>query len=168
MWSKYDSFYYIFWTADPLAIKLGLIYIIKSKSVLRRNWIAVKVKDTAKSKCQWMFVQTISYQSLNCLQLNLVWWCVIMDHIVFPKELFAVFKVKITVKDHIIQIWLSNISSEVLILFQLNLIWWHIIVSWIVFWKDWIALLWSRSQERFKIPVNIHLDISSTAEPFVT
>ena len=29
--------------------------------------------------------------------------------------------------------------------------------------------MWSRSQERFKIPVNVHLDdIFSTAEPFVT
>ena len=25
MWSKYDSFYYIFWTADPFATKLGLM-----------------------------------------------------------------------------------------------------------------------------------------------
>ena len=36
---------------------------------------------------------------------------------------------------------------------------------------DWTALLWSRSrsQERFKIPVDVPLDdSSSTAEPFVT
>ena len=43
-----------------------------------------------------------------------------------------------------------------------------LIRSWIVLRKNWIALLWSRSQERFKIPVIVHLDImSSTAEPFV-
>ena len=54
---------------------------------------------------------------------------------------------------------------------QINLVWWYINISWIVLWKDWIALLWSRprSQERFKIPVNVHLDnISSTAELSVT
>ena len=35
--------------------------------------------------------------------------------------------------------------------------------------KDWIALLWSRSQKRFRIPVNVDLDdISSAAEPSVT
>ena len=90
---------------------------------------------------------------------------------VFQKDWFAVFKVKVTVKDHIFKIWLSDISSAVLILLQLNLVWWHIIISWIFLWKDWIALLWSRSrsQERFKIPANVHLDnISSTAELFVT
>ena len=90
---------------------------------------------------------------------------------VFRKDWFVVFKVKATVMDHIIKIWLSNVSSELLILLQVNLVGWHITISWIVLWKDWIALLWSRSrlQERFKIPVDVHLDnVSSTAEPCVT
>ena len=102
---------------------------------------------------------------------NLVFWCIILSQIVFQKDWFAVFKVKVTVKDYMIKMWLSNISSELLALWQLNLVWWHIITSWIVLWKDWIALLWSRLrlQERFKIPVNVHLaDIPSTAEPSVT
>ena len=107
--------------------------------------------------------------SLNLLVPNLVWWCFIMSQIVFQKDWFAVFKV--TVKSNIIKIWLCNILSELLILLQLNLVWWHIIIGWIVLWKDWIALLWSRSrsQKRFRIPVNVHLnDISSAAEPSVT
>ena len=74
-------------------------------------------------------------------------------------------------EDHITNTLLSNIFSELLILLQLNLVWWYIIIRWIVLWKDWIALLWSRSRsyERFKIPMAVHLDdISSTVEPFVT
>ena len=105
----------------------------------------------------------VSSESLNFLQPNLVWWCIIMSQIVFQTDWYAVFKIKITVKDHIIKLWLS----ELLIFLQLNLVWWHIIT---ILWKDKkIVLLWSRSQERFKIPVNVHLeDISSTAEPSVT
>ena len=134
-----------------------------------RNWIVVfRVKVTAKiSKCQWMFVQMISSESLNLLLPNLVWWCIIMSQIVFQKDWFAVFKV--TVKSNIIKIWLCNILSELLILLQVNLVWWHIIKRWIVLWKDWSAVLWSRSQKRFRIPVNVHLsDMSSAAEPSVT
>ena len=113
----------------------------------------------------------ISYEMLNHLLPNFVWWCTIMSQIVFQKDWFAVFKV--TFMDNIVKICLFNILSELLILLHLNLIWWHIImiISWIVLWNDWIALLWSRSrsQKRFRIPVNVHLDdISSAAESSVT
>ena len=100
------------------------------------------------------------------------------------KVWFAVFNDEVRAKDHIIRI----IYSELLILLQQNLLllfcflflfflffcccfFWLINLNWIVFWKDWIALLWSssRSQERFRFPVNVYLDdISSTAEPSVT
>ena len=102
---------------------------------------------------------------------NWVWWRITMSQSVFRNYWFAVFKVKVTVKDHIIKRWLSNESSELLILLQLNMVWLHIIIGWIVLWKNKTALLWSRirSQERFRIPENVHLgDISSTAEPFLT
>ena len=129
----------------------------------------VQGQDHSKiSQCQWMFVQMISSESQNLLLPNLVWWCIIMSQIVFPKDWFAVYKVKVTVKDQIINMWLSNIPSELLVLLQLNLVWWHIIRSWIILWEDWIALLWSKSsaQKRLKIPVNVHLDgICWTAEP---
>ena len=91
-----------------------------------------------------------------------------MSHLVFQNDLFAV--IKVTVKDNIIKVWLFNMFSELLILLQLNLVWWHIIIRWIVLWENWIAVLWSRSrsQKRFKIPVNVHLDnTSSAAEPSV-
>ena len=94
-----------------------------------------------------------------------------MSQIVFQKDWFEVLKVKVTVRDIMVKIWLSNISSELLIPLQLNLVRWHIIIRWIAMCKDWIALLWSRSrsEERFKISVNVHLDnISSTAEPSIT
>ena len=108
---------------------------------------------------------------LNLLLPNLVLWCIIMSQIVFQKDWFAVFKVKDTVKDNMIKVLLFNILSELLILLQPNLVWWYIIKRWIVLWKDWIALLWSgsRSQKRYRIPVNIHRnDISAAAEPSVT
>ena len=106
-------------------------------------------------------------ESLNLLLPNLLWWCIIMSQIVFKIDGFAVFKVKITVKDNIIKIRLFNILCGLLILLQLNLVCWYFIIRWIVLWKVWIALLWSwsRSQKRFSIPVNVHLDnISSAAE----
>ena len=89
----------------------------------------------------------------------------------FQKDWFAVLKIKVTVKDNIIKIWLFNMLSELLILLQVNLVWWYIIIRWIVLWKDWIAVLWSRSrsQKKFRIPVNVRLHyISSAAEPSVT
>ena len=56
--------------------------------------------------------------------------------------------------------WLSNISSELPILLQVNYFGLMASMSWVVLWKDWIALLWwrSRSQERFRIPVNAHVN----------
>ena len=77
------------------------------------------------SKCQWMFVHMISSEPLNFLLPNVVWWCIIMSQIIFPKNWFAVFKIKVTMKNHLIKIWLSDISPELLLLFQLKLIWWH-------------------------------------------
>ena len=62
--------------------------------------------------------------------------------------------------NNIIKIWLFNILSELLILLQakLGLMVHHHKVDCL--WKDWIALLWSRSrsQKRFRIPVNVHLE----------
>ena len=156
-----------------LLLKWVWWFIITSQSVLWRNWIIVfKVKVTAKFqnvyKClsRWYFLNHWIF-----LLLNLVWWCTIMSQIVFQKDWFAVFRMKATVKNNIIKIWLFNMLSKLLILLQAKLVWWYIIVRWIVLWKDWIALLWSRSrsQKRFRILVNVHLDdISSAAEPSVT
>ena len=49
IWSKYDSFYYTFWSAYPFATKHGHIVHFISQSAIWRDWITViKVKVTAK------------------------------------------------------------------------------------------------------------------------
>ena len=65
----------------------------------------------------------------------------------------------------------STISTELLILLPPNLVVWYIMISWNVLCKIKLLFLRSRSktQERFKISVNVHLDdTSSSVEPSVT
>ena len=102
----------LFWIADPFATKLDLIVHYH-----KQEWLTKKVDCCVKgqghstiSKCQWIIVQTTSFESLNLLQTHLAWWCIIMSQIVFQKDLLAVFKVKVTVKDRIVKILLSNVS----------------------------------------------------------
>ena len=100
-------------TVSTLSFELLILllldwYITISQSVLWRSWIVVfKVKVTAKfQNVKWMFAQMISSEKLNLLLPNLIWWCIIMSHIVFQKDWFAVFKVKVTITDNIIKICL--------------------------------------------------------------
>ena len=132
-----------FRTTDPFAIKLGLKvnHYIPECLIKKLDHCVLGHGHSKILKCQWMFVQRISSESLNLLLPNLLWWCIIIILVVF-QNVVCVFKVKVTVKDHIIKVWLSNISSGLLILLQLNMVWWHIIIRWIVLWKDWISLLW--------------------------
>ena len=168
---KMWQFPLIFWTAYPFATKLGLIVHYRKPECFMEKWdCCVQGQRQSKiSECQWMFFQIISSGMLNLLLPNLVWWCIIMSQAVFEKIGLLSSMSRSNWQNIIIsKIWLSNISSELLIFLQLNLVWWHIIISWIVLWKDWIALLWSRSQEIFWISVNVHLhEIFSNAEPFV-
>ena len=114
IWSKCDSFYYIFWTADPFATKFCFVVLyLKPESVLWRNWTAVlEVKVTAELQ---NINECLSRQYLlNSWSFYYQTWCrnaLSWARVSFKKDLFAVFKVKITVKDHIIKIWLSNTSS---------------------------------------------------------
>ena len=129
LWSKYDSFYNIFWTsfynifwnANPFATKLGLVVQYhKPECLMKKLGCCVQGQGYHKtSKCKWMFPQKTSSEQLNPLLPNLVWWCIIMSQSVSQKVWFAVFKVKVTVKDHIIKRWLSNMSFEVPILLHL-------------------------------------------------
>ena len=73
------------------------------------------------SKCQWMFVQMISSESLNLLPPNMVWWFIVTSQIVFKKYWVDFFQVRVTVNNQMIKLLLSNISSEMLILLQSNL-----------------------------------------------
>ena len=102
MWSKYYNVYCIFWTADPFATKLGLIvHYHKPECFVERLDCCVQGKGRSKiSKCQWMFVQMIFYDTRNFLLPNLLWWCIITSQIVFQKDWFTVFKVRVRVKDN--------------------------------------------------------------------
>ena len=106
IWSKYDNFYCIFWTADPFATKLALVvHYHKSEYFMEKLDCCVQGQGHSKiSNCQWMFVQMMFPKSLNLLLPNLAWWCIIMSQIVSQKDWFAVLKVKVTVKDHMIKI----------------------------------------------------------------
>ena len=101
VWSKYDSFYHIFWTADLFATKFGLIVHYHKPECFIRNWIVMLRVKVTDSKCQWLFIQMLSSEMLNLILPNLVRWCIIMSQIVFQKIWFAVFKVKVTVKVHV-------------------------------------------------------------------
>ena len=61
IWSKYDSFYYIFWTADSLATKLGLmIYYHKPECFVKKNGL-LRPKSRSQQRMKMsMFVQMIS------------------------------------------------------------------------------------------------------------
>ena len=88
IWTKYDHFYRIFWTAGPFATKRGLMVHYHKPECFTVNWIVVfKVKVTAK----FPDVSVLLFaESLKLLLPNLVWWCVIMSQIVFQKDWFAV------------------------------------------------------------------------------
>ena len=88
IWSKYDNVYCIFWTADHFATKLGLIERYhKPECFMEKLDCCVQGQGHSKiSKCQWMFVQMISTETLNLLLPNLIWWCTIMSQIIVQKD----------------------------------------------------------------------------------
>ena len=75
IWSKYDSFYYIFWTVDSLATKLGLMI------------------HHQKPDCSVM----VSSKLPNILFQNF--------QSVMQKDWFAILKVTVTARAHMIKIW---------------------------------------------------------------
>ena len=121
----------MFWTADSLATRLGLMVDHHKPEcfVKKMDYCVQGQGHSDGSKCRWLFIQSASSEPLNSLLLNLVRWCIIISQSVFQKDWFAVFMVKVTIKDHIIKVSLSYISSEVLILRQLSLVRWHIIIK---------------------------------------
>ena len=100
---------YIFLTADPFAVKLGLMahhhkldcFVKKEK----KNGLFCYGQGQGHrkgSEFQWMFIWMISPKLLNLVQPNLLWWCIVMGQSVRQDDLFAVFKVKVTLRAHII------------------------------------------------------------------
>ena len=164
IYSKYDCFYCIFWTADPLATKLTLMVSYhKLQCPVRKLECCVQGQGYSKSsKCQWLFAWAIASEPLNLLLLNLVCWGVILSWSVVSKDWFAVFKV--TVKADLIKIWFSTIYSTILILLQphvLSLT--YIIMNWSALLKDWIAVF--KGYQSFSVYVDY---ILWTAETLVT
>ena len=76
IWSKYDNFYSIFWTANPFATKLCLIvHYHKPECLMEKLDCCVQGQGHSKvSKCS---------ECLSRYLLNLIWWCIIMSQIVF-------------------------------------------------------------------------------------
>ena len=61
MWLKYDSFYYIFWTIDSLATKLGLmIHHHKPQCLVKKNRLLQSRSRSRQRVKMLMFVQTIT------------------------------------------------------------------------------------------------------------
>ena len=83
IWSKYDNVSGIFWAADPFAAILGLIvHYHKPECFMKMLECCVQGQGHSKiSKCEWMFVQMMSSETLNLLLPNLVWWCIILSQI---------------------------------------------------------------------------------------
>ena len=69
LWPKYDCFYYIFWTADPFAIRLFFIefYCIPECLELKKKKKSIlcsRSRSQQNFKCQWMLVWTRSSEQL--------------------------------------------------------------------------------------------------------
>ena len=101
--SKYDSFYYIIWTVDSLATKLGLMIHHQKPECPMKKITAFRAEVTAKGQ-NLMFVQMISSKPSNILFSRLVLWFISMSQSVMQRDLFAIFKVNVTAKAHKIKI----------------------------------------------------------------
>ena len=138
MWLKYDSFYYIFWTIDSLATKLGLmIHYCKPEWPVKKNGLV-----HSGSRSQWRVkmsvnARMISSEPQNILLPNLVWWCIIMSQsFLYGKEFVCYLQGQGHSKGSCDKnMTLSVLFSELWIPWQPNLVWWYIIISQSVLWK---------------------------------
>ena len=87
VWSIYDSFYCIFWIADPFATKLCLmVHYHKPECLMKKLDCCVQGQGHGKiAKCQWLFIQMLSSELLILILPNLVQWCISMSQPVFEK-----------------------------------------------------------------------------------
>ena len=106
IWSKCDSFYYIFRTVNSLATKLCLmIHHHKPECPVKKSWIT-----NSGSRSQWMvkismFVRMISSKPPSILFPNLVLWCIMRK---------SSYDQNMT---------MSAVSYELLVLLLPNLVW---------------------------------------------
>ena len=80
IWPKYDSYYYIFWTVDSLATKLGLMmHHYKPECPVKKIGLLLSGSRSQRRVKMLMFVQRISSEPLNSLFSNLVLWFIVMS-----------------------------------------------------------------------------------------
>ena len=139
--SKYDCFYYIFWTSNPFATKPWW-YIIISQAILRKDFFVVfkvQVKWRLKPFTECLSGQyLLKYLSFNLLQPSLVWGCIIMSQSVPRKDFFwpsprsrswwGLILSKYDNFDYIFS------ATDLL---QSNLVWQYMVISWRALLKDW-------------------------------
>ena len=91
IWSKYDSDYYTFWTANSLVTKLGLIRYHRPEHLVERlDYFILGQGHSEGSKClclsRWYL---LNYK--NILFPNLVLWCTIMELACHAKRICLLF-----------------------------------------------------------------------------
>ena len=167
------TFCYIFWTADLFTTKLcPMAHHHKLNCLVKKLdcSVGVKVKVTGK-------VQNSSECSSGCYLLNC--WS------------FFLTKLGVVIHHHEPECQVKRLlcchqgqrhsegsyfNRNMTFCYLLNywtfcsqtLVWWHMIMSWLVSWKDCIAVLCSksRSQQRLKISLNVHLDHIFSTRPW--
>ena len=141
IWSNYDSFYHVFWTAHSSATKLGLmIHHHKPECPVKKNELLHSWSRVKKSMSRCLLIPKHFLTKLG-----------IVMHLHEPdchaKKLICYFQGQGHSKGSYDQsMTVCTIYFQLLILLQINLVWWHIIISWIVSQKkkkekDCIALL---------------------------
>ena len=87
IWSKYDNFYCIFWTADPFATKLGIIVHYHKPMFCGEIGLLC-----SRSRSKQNFKMSVNVCSDDIFWIaepfvpNLIWWCFIMSQTVFQKD----------------------------------------------------------------------------------
>ena len=137
-WSKYDSFYCIFWSADPFAAKLGLMaHHYKLDCLVKRLDCAVVVKVMVRFRILVnVYLDDVSSAAgFNVTSLNLN---VVMHHHgpeCHARRLVCCLPSSGShwlLRTH--HVWLC--LPYLLNLLQPNLIGWYIIISWNVLYKN--------------------------------
>ena len=105
--SKYYFDYYIFWTANSLATRRGLMigYHKPERLVEKLDYCIQGQGHSDGSKCRYLSRWYFLNRRPNILLPNSVLWCIIMGWSVMQKDLFAIFKVKVTATALMIKIW---------------------------------------------------------------
>ena len=108
IWSKYASFYYIFWTADSLATALGTMIHHHKPECLAREKKGGLLNSRSRSQRRikmLMFIQMISSKVLNILSPDLALWYALSWVECHANRLVCFFKVKVTARAYMIKIW---------------------------------------------------------------